>query len=489
MAQFSYIDTTGKNQVIEAPDANTALTTAPNIAKTSGVQLEQAPNIANVSTAGSIKVPPVSTANPYAGLGAGATAYTASTQTQNQTDLTAGDAYLKSLQGLEGVDTGAIKTGLEQQYGLTAKADEARKLKAQIEQNTAEATAQQLGQQGRLTNVSTISGAQKEIERNLAIRNLPLIAQQQAAQGDYQAAQDTVTKLYTAQVADAENKYNRKVDLIKAAYDVASGKEKAQLQKQATEEERAFKIEQDKLNFKQQKELAKYNADLAASKIGSSNAQTDNERALMTQFRGEQIVKDYNEILGQKGTIDSYIKNGVGGPADVALVFSFMKGLDPNSVVRESEFDAAAKSGNLFQGVYAKFNGYFKDKGGILPPNVKQEFQNLVNQKLAVKAQQYNNVKSQYENIAGRQRLNPQNVVIDYASGAMTQDGTQNQNTLYSPSDENIFDSTLNVKTTTSNTTPTSTVSTTPTTTKTGYSSLSGLNYTAPKFNISSFFK
>ena len=151
----------------------------------------------------------------------------------------------------------------------------------------------------------------------------------------------------------------------------------------------------------------------------SNNQTTDNERALMSQFRGEQIVKDYNEILGQKGTIDAYIQNGVGGPADLAIVFSFMKGLDPTSVVRESEYDNAAKSGNIFQGVWAKFNGFFKAKGGILPANVRQEFQNLVNQRLAVKEKQYTNVKSQYEDISKRQGLNPQNVVIDYASGGM----------------------------------------------------------------------
>lgn len=152
---------------------------------------------------------------------------------------------------------------------------------------------------------------------------------------------------------------------------------------------------------------------------GNSNQMTDNERALMGQFRAEPIVKDYNEILGQKGTIDAYIQNGVGGPADLALVFSFMKGLDPTSVVRETEYANAAKSGNIFSGAWTKFNGYFKEKGGILPANVKQEFQNLVNQRLAVKQKQYENVKSQYEGIAQRQGLNTQNVVIDYAAGGM----------------------------------------------------------------------
>lgn len=144
------------------------------------------------------------------------------------------------------------------------------------------------------------------------------------------------------------------------------------------------------------------------------NVQTDNERALMTQFRGEQIVKDYNLVLTQKSAIDNYIKNGVGGPADLAMIFTFMKSLDPSSVVRETEYDTASKSGNIFQGVWAKFNGYFKAEGGILPDNVRKEFQNLVKQKFKGQEKLYENVAKEYTGIATRQGLNPKNVVIDY---------------------------------------------------------------------------
>ncbi len=153
-----------------------------------------------------------------------------------------------------------------------------------------------------------------------------------------------------------------------------------------------------------------------AAKAGTdTNVVTDNERALMAQFRGEQIVKDYNNVLSQKSAIDNYINNGVGGPADLAMIFTFMKSLDPNSVVREAEYATAAKSGNIFSGWAAKYNGYLKEEGGILPDNVKREFQNLVNQKLNSQKVLYDNVAKNYRNIAERQGLNPENVVVDYA--------------------------------------------------------------------------
>ncbi len=156
---------------------------------------------------------------------------------------------------------------------------------------------------------------------------------------------------------------------------------------------------------------------------GTSNQMTDNERAAQTLFQGNQIVKDYNTVVSQKNTIDKIVANGVGGPADVSAIFTFMKALDPNSVVRESEYDKAAASGNIFQGAWTKFNGYFKDKGGILPENVRSEFQNLINQKLAAQGMSYKNLADRTREIAKRQGMNPDNVVIDF-SAALAPQGT-----------------------------------------------------------------
>lgn len=158
---------------------------------------------------------------------------------------------------------------------------------------------------------------------------------------------------------------------------------------------------------------------LAARKAlsgGSTNINSDNERALLSQFNGLPIVKDYNTILSKKLTVDSILQSGVGGPGDLSVVYEFMKALDPTSVVRETEYAAAAKSGNIFSGVYARFNGYLKEQGGFLPPQVKSAFQSIIASKLKVQQQLYDNTKKQYEGLATRQGLNPQNVVIDYAA-------------------------------------------------------------------------
>lgn len=179
------------------------------------------------------------------------------------------------------------------------------------------------------------------------------------------------------------------------------------------------KLEQMTQQFEYDKQLKSIGG------TGTSNQMTDNERAAQTLFQNNPIVKDYNTIVNQKNTIDKLVTNGVGGPGDVAAIFTFMKALDPNSVVRESEYDKAASSGNLFQGQFAKFNGYFKDKGGILPKNVQSEFQNLINQKLAAQTLSYKNLSDRTKEIAKRQGMNPDNVVIDF-SGALIEPENNN---------------------------------------------------------------
>ena len=116
---------------------------------------------------------------------------------------------------------------------------------------------------------------------------------------------------------------------------------------------------------------------------------------LSTSFDGSPIVKNFNEVQNKKLSIDAIVENGVGGPADLALVFEFMKALDPTSVVRESEYEAAAGAGNIFKGWAAKFNGYLKAEGGMLPEEVKQEFKRLSGDKFDIITRQYENLRDE----------------------------------------------------------------------------------------------
>jgi len=117
---------------------------------------------------------------------------------------------------------------------------------------------------------------------------------------------------------------------------------------------------------------------------------------ISSSFDSAPIVKNYNDVINKKLSIDSILEAGIGGPGDLALVFEFMKALDPTSVVRESEYESASKSGNIFAGVFTRFNkGYFDPKGGILPEEVKKSFKEIVDRKLDVIQRQYDNLRNE----------------------------------------------------------------------------------------------
>lgn len=114
------------------------------------------------------------------------------------------------------------------------------------------------------------------------------------------------------------------------------------------------------------------------------------------EFRSEPIVKEFNTAVAKKAGVDAILNSGVKGVTDIALVYEFMKSLDPESVVRETEFDTAAKAGNIFAGKFAKFNGYLQEGGGILPENVRTAFESSINQAFAMKETQYFTVKDEF---------------------------------------------------------------------------------------------
>ena len=131
-------------------------------------------------------------------------------------------------------------------------------------------------------------------------------------------------------------------------------------------------------------------------------------------FSSSPIVKQFNEVQNKYASVRGIIDSGVGGPGDLALVFDFMKALDPTSVVRESEYDSAAKSGNIFLGSLAKFNGYFKEKGGFLPDSVKEAFSKIIEVK-------FNAIKSQYTNLRDEKaRLLTQSTGLQNAANYLT---------------------------------------------------------------------
>jgi hypothetical protein len=96
------------------------------------------------------------------------------------------------------------------------------------------------------------------------------------------------------------------------------------------------------------------------------------------------------------------------GAGDIALVTSFMKMLDPGSVVRETEFATAANAGGLLGRLSTIFQQV--ESGQFLTPAQRADFQRLANDYLQAAQEQEGRVQGSYQQIVNNYGLDPVNV-------------------------------------------------------------------------------
>jgi hypothetical protein len=109
-----------------------------------------------------------------------------------------------------------------------------------------------------------------------------------------------------------------------------------------------------------------------------------------------------------KNRLDNIEKTGAG---DVALVFTYMKLLDPGSTVREGEFATASNAAGVpaaVQGLYNKMLG-----GGVLGDDARGQIKSQATKFYQTSAQQHDKLTTQFANTAKRNKLDPDSVIVD----------------------------------------------------------------------------
>jgi hypothetical protein len=100
--------------------------------------------------------------------------------------------------------------------------------------------------------------------------------------------------------------------------------------------------------------------------------------------------------------------------SDLALIFSFMKVLDPESVVRESEFANAQNAAGVPDQVRNLWNRALS--GERLNDAQRADFMKQAQTLALAQRGQYERSLRQYEGLAKRLQLDPENVVLDHGS-------------------------------------------------------------------------
>lgn len=102
------------------------------------------------------------------------------------------------------------------------------------------------------------------------------------------------------------------------------------------------------------------------------------------------------------------------GAGDVALLYSFMKMLDPASTVREGELALAQDAAGVPAHVRNLYNSVIK--GERLPPELRTQFKDQSKKIFDTQAKQHQLIKGQYSEIAKRQGVDDRNVTVDFST-------------------------------------------------------------------------
>lgn len=134
-----------------------------------------------------------------------------------------------------------------------------------------------------------------------------------------------------------------------------------------------------------------------------------NSKDLRQEFIGQS--KDFKQISDAFGRIQAAGKNP-SAAGDLALIFNYMKLLDPGSTVREGEFATAQNSAGIPERVRAMYNN--ATKGERLTEQTRQDFLGRADSLYKSQEQGQGQIENVYRGLAERAELDPTNVLVDY---------------------------------------------------------------------------
>jgi hypothetical protein len=133
-----------------------------------------------------------------------------------------------------------------------------------------------------------------------------------------------------------------------------------------------------------------------------------NEKDLRTEFTTQ--MKPYVELAQAYQKIETAAKNS--SPAgDIALVYGFMKVLDPGSVVREGEFATAANAGGVPDTVRNMYNRALN--GQRIGENIRNDFLSQARNIIESQRVLSDDMVERYRGVAQNYKLDPTQIVFD----------------------------------------------------------------------------
>lgn len=132
------------------------------------------------------------------------------------------------------------------------------------------------------------------------------------------------------------------------------------------------------------------------------------ETALRKEYEGLNPTKEFDKLNANYGRIRASVdKPSASG--DIALIFSFMKMLDPQSTVREGEFATAEQAGGVPARVLNLYNSVVN--GERLAPEVRKDLVTRAEKLFSTATETMATVNERYEGLASQYGYDPSRVV------------------------------------------------------------------------------
>lgn len=139
----------------------------------------------------------------------------------------------------------------------------------------------------------------------------------------------------------------------------------------------------------------------------------DAQAKLRGEFNALSGVKRFDGIRAAREQIRALVNQpNTTAQDDLAMIFSFMRALDPASVVREGEFATAQNAA----GIDTRITNYYNRlvSGERLSPEQRRQFGQTADTLYKAEREQYNQRALQYRDLAGRQGIDPEVVARRY---------------------------------------------------------------------------
>lgn len=147
---------------------------------------------------------------------------------------------------------------------------------------------------------------------------------------------------------------------------------------------------------------------LKAEKEKDRGPKLSDENALRQQFLTQ--AKDFVTIRDSYDRL-SRMAQSPSPAGDRAIIFNFMKILDPGSVVRETEFESAARAGSYGERMKAAVEKAYS--GEMLTPSMRADFVTQAQGLFAAQQANYQRLEDQFRGIAGRAGMDTSQIVVE----------------------------------------------------------------------------